>query len=164
MQLLLLRHGIAIQSQGTDTDAQRPLTSRGRQRTAAAVKGLARIADRPEAILTSPKRRAHQTAGIAGEAFDLSPEVVGVLSNGPPSAIRRMLARRSETSLMLVGHEPWMSGLIESLCTDTRRRGWLELKKAGCALIDAPLHADDLPGRATLHWLIPPRALRALAE
>lgn len=164
MRLLLLRHGIATPYESLDTDAERTLTARGRQRTAAAVKGLIRIADRPEAILTSPKRRAHQTAKIAGEAFELQPEVVNVLGDGTPSTIRRTLVRRPEASLMLVGHEPWMSGLIESLCTDSRPQGWLELKKAGCALIDAPLRADEPPGRATLHWLLPPRVLRELAE
>ena len=101
---------------------------------------------------------------IAGEAFELQPEVVSVLADGSPSSIRRALTRRAEASLMLVGHEPWMSGLIESLCTDTRTRGWLELKKAGCALIEAPLRSDEPAGRAALHWLLPPRVLRTLAE
>ena len=82
-----------------------------------------------------------------------------VLSDGPPRDIVDMLRRRGEPCILLVGHEPWMSELIELLCAGPVSHGFIELKKAACALIDA-----DLSGTATLRWLLPPRVLRALAE
>jgi len=64
--------------------------------------------------------------------------------------------------VMLVGHEPWMSELIERLCVPRQSAGFIDLKKAGCALVEAPLHRDEPAGRGVLRWLIPPRALRSM--
>ncbi len=163
MQLYVFRHGIA-EPGGADTlDADRPLSPMGIERTLAAVQGLARFADRPNVILTSPKDRARQTAGILGDVFDLTPQIVAVLAEGSPVDVIHMLRNRDEQSVLIVGHEPTLSELIESLCTQKTLPGFIELKKASCALIDAPLHPEDAPGPGVLKWLLPPRALRAMA-
>lgn len=143
-------------------DADRPLSPLGIERTIAAANGLAHFADRPNVILTSTKDRARQTAGILGDLFDLMPEVVPVLADGSAVDVIHMLRQRDEPSVMIVGHEPILSEVIESLCTQKTLPGFIELKKASCALVDAPLHPDDAPGPGVLKWLLPPRALRAL--
>ncbi len=163
MQLLLFRHGIAEPPEEADSDASRALTPRGADRTLLAAHGLARVTDRPQAILTSPKTRALQTAAIAAEVFDMAPEPVDVLADGDPRRVLAMLRRRAEASVMLIGHEPWMSELIETLCMPKAPHGFLELKKAGAALVDAPIRLDEPPGTGVLRWLIPPRVLRSLA-
>lgn len=164
MLLYVFRHGIA-EPGGVDTlDADRPLSSLGIERTLAAAHGLARFADRPNVILTSDKDRARQTAGILGDLFDLLPQTVPQLADGSAVDVIHMLRKRDETSVLIVGHEPVLSEVIESLCTQKSMPSFIELKKASCALIDAPLHPDDAPGPAVLKWLLPPRALRALGE
>lgn len=164
MQLYVFRHGIADPADRDMSDADRPLSPIGTERTLAAARGLARFADRPEAILTSPKDRARQTAGILADVFDLTPITSDVLAEGPALDVIHMLRERDEQRIMIVGHEPTLSGVIETLCTQKNLPGFIEMKKAACALVDAPLHPEDPPGPGRLKWLLPPRALRTLGE
>src|ERR1700730_3326149 len=70
MNVLLIRHAPAVRT-GTAglRDHDRPLTRRGRQRFRQAARGLARITERPDILLTSPLVRARDTAEIAAAAF-----------------------------------------------------------------------------------------------
>ena len=162
MQLLLFRHGIAEEQTGDQPDAQRALTERGIERTSLGARGLARIIDPPQTILTSPRKRAVQTADIVGQVFDLEPQVSPVLAEGDARDIYEMVAARSEECLMLVGHEPDLSQLVELICTGDDSAGFVDLKKAGCALVEIPRH-DGRHGGGVLRWLMTPHALRALA-
>ena len=161
MQLLIFRHGIAQDAAGDQSDADRALTDEGIERTAAAARGLARIIDPPRTILTSPRKRAVQTADIVGQVFDVEPQIFPVLGEGDARDIYEMVTARSDESLMLVGHEPDLSQLVELICTGDDSGGFVALKKAGCALVELP--DDDSPHRGVLRWLMTPRALRAMA-
>ena len=70
MQLLIVRHGIAVE-RGTPgiPDDDRPLTPEGEKKFKQAARGIARALDKPYAILTSPLPRAHRTAELLAEAF-----------------------------------------------------------------------------------------------
>jgi len=164
MQIYVFRHGIA-EPRGMDKpDADRALTQLGFDRTHLAAQGLARFADRPDVILTSPLLRARQTAEIIANLFGMTPKIAPVLADNPAVQVIHMLRDREEERVMIVGHEPTLSEVIESLCTHKSLPAFIELKKAACALIDAPLHPEDAPGPGTLKWLLPPRALRAIAQ
>jgi phosphohistidine phosphatase len=160
MQLVLFRHGIAEAREANVPDADRALTKKGLKRTKAAAAGLTTLIDPPEAILTSPKVRAYQTAELAGEALAQDVTQWDLLAEADAEELAHALKQRAEASLVLVGHEPTFSELIELLCYG-RRHGQTELKKAGCAILDAPFTHGD---RATLQALLPPRVLRTLAE
>lgn len=160
MRLLVFRHGIAEDHSADGTDAARALTDQGVERTRAAARGLARIAEAPEVILSSPKVRARQTAREAAAAFGREVEVMDDLADGPPGAVLQALAARAEGSAMIVGHEPMLSELIEQVCTGGRRLGFVDMRKAGCACLDVSFD----PGGAvtgTLLWLATPKMLRA---
>jgi len=58
-----------------------------------------------------------------------------------------------------VGHEPNLGTLL-SACLHDRARLKIEFKKGGAACIEFTSRIE--PGRACLHWLMPPRVLRAL--
>ncbi len=162
MQLLIFRHGIAEDLPATGRDFDRRLTPRGVERTTASARGLTELCDAPELILTSPKVRAVQTAQIAAEAFDRPVEADEVIAEGTAADIRDMLTGRKERRLMLVGHEPTLSELIERLIADRPLRGGLLLKKAGAALVDIGLGRGEESDPGILHWLLPPRALRII--
>jgi len=162
MLILMFRHGIAEDYSASGHDADRRLTPRGEDRTLAAARGLVQLVDPPQVILTSPKVRAQQTARIAASVFDLEVETFNVLANGSAPHIIEELARREEASVMLVGHEPTLSQTAELLVTGSRPAGGYVLKKAGAALIEADLVRTGDRASGILHWLIPPRALRAL--
>lgn len=163
MQLILFRHGIAEDRAADGTDASRALTAEGVEKTRAAAAGLARLIERPDAILTSPKVRAMQTAQIVGEALGRPPEVLHALAGESVERVHQALARRREALLIAVGHEPTLSRLIERLCTGGEAAGFIELKKAGAACLDAPLSDQGTVGSARLLWLATPRMLRSLA-
>jgi len=164
MQILLFRHGIAEPRSADKPDSDRMLTPRGIERTITAANGLARIADCPQVILTSPKLRALQTANILAEVFNKSPQIVQELAEGSAEQILQVLKKYSEDYVLLVGHEPAMSELAILLCAQGQSPDFLELKKAGCILLESPLRRDESSGRSSLCWLMPPRVLRTLAE
>lgn len=165
MQVILFRHGIAADAKAGQSDAQRPLTSRGIERTMAAAQGLARVLQRPTHILTSPKMRATQTAAILGEVFDISPTIEPTLASGTHEKIISVLRQYVSPEIILVGHEPTLSQLAELLCTRGLADNFIELKKAGCVLIDAPCGKGEIKRRQAgrLIWSLSPRVLRALA-
>ena len=164
MQLYVFRHGIAEPGGLDRPDADRPLSAQGIQRTVAAARGLAYFIDQPNVILTSPKDRARQTAGLLGDVFDLTPIIEPILDNGMAVEVIHMLRQRDEQKIVIVGHEPTLSEVIENLCTQKNLPSFIEMKKAACARVDAPMHPDDPPGPGILKWLMPPRALRALGD
>src|SRR5690606_30458577 len=69
MLLVLLRHGIAQDRVEGGVDADRRLTPRGLRRTREAVQGLRALGVAPRVVLSSPYRRARETAELAIEAL-----------------------------------------------------------------------------------------------
>jgi phosphohistidine phosphatase len=160
MRLLVFRHGIAEDHAADGTDAGRELTGQGVERTRAAARGLARIVEAPDVVLSSPKLRALQTAREAAAAFGREVEVMDDLADGPPDAALAALAARPEASAMIVGHEPMLSELIEQVCTGGRRLGFVDMRKAGCACLEVSFDRSGA-ATATLLWLATPKILRA---
>jgi phosphohistidine phosphatase len=163
MRLLIIRHASAVPS-GTPgiADDDRPLTPRGRARFRVAAQGLARIAHRPDALLTSPLPRARATAEIAARSFGrLEPVVEPALAHGSVAEIVAVLARQpGDADVAIVGHEPVLSTLLARL-VGAADGGRFAFKKGGAALVDLPGGARA-PGR--LVWFVKPRILRALAD
>ena len=61
---------------------------------------------------------------------------------------------------MLVGHEPNMSTFMVAALAGTGARMKIDFKKGAAACLEFAGRVE--PGRATLRWLLPPRALRAM--
>jgi phosphohistidine phosphatase len=162
VKLLLVRHAAAVPS-GTPgvPDDERPLTSEGAAKFRVAAKGLARIARRPDVLLTSPLPRARATADIAAQAFKrIEPTVEPALAHGSVDQILTALGRRpSDATIALVGHEPTLSMILARLlgAADAER---LAFKKGGAALVDLP---DGPSAGGQLVWFLKPKVLRELA-
>jgi phosphohistidine phosphatase len=163
MKLLIIRHAIAV-PRGTPSipDDERPLTLRGERRFRRAARGLARIARRPDAILTSPLPRALRTAQIAAKAWGrLEPKVQAALASGRVETVLALLAAQPrEATIAIVGHEPDLSALLARLL-GTPERERLTFRKGGAAMV-------EIAGRPThggrLIWYLAPKVLRALAR
>lgn len=164
MLLILFRHGIAEDDGPDGTDASRRLTPEGREKTLAASLGLSTFAEIRDIILTSPLTRAEQTAEIAAEVFGRPVETWNLLAGGAPQKIIKHVCRRPETVVMMVGHEPTFSMIVELLCAPDRTGGFVQLKKAGCACVDVTTAADHALVDAQLQWLATPKMLRRLAS
>lgn len=161
MQLLIIRHAIAV-DRGTPgiPDEERPLTPEGALKFREAAKSLARLVDRPDALLTSPWLRAKQTAAIAGGAWgQLEPKETAALASGSFEELAAVLDRYpDDATVAVVGHEPWVSALLARLL-GTRHDDRLTFKKGGAALVDVP---GRLAEGGSLAWFLPPKVLRRL--
>jgi phosphohistidine phosphatase len=163
MRLLIIRHAIAV-PHGTKgvPDDERPLTPRGRKRFRRAARGLARVATRPDVLLTSPLPRAKETAEIAAEAWGkLKPQEVEALAGGSVDQIAAELDRHAQAeTVAIVGHEPDLSGFLAHLL-GTKASERLTFRKGGAACVEVPGSASN---GGTLTWYLPPRVLRLVAD
>ena len=165
MNLYILRHGIAadkLKWKGSDSD--RPLTKEGIRKMKKGAKGMRRLGIHLDWILTSPYRRAYDTAKIVAKEFKLKKrlKITQMLAtDGDPKALVRHLGRnfRSWESVLLAGHEPYLNRLIGILLAGTEKSG-LELEKGGVV----KLVSDSLTyGQcARLEWFISPKVLKKL--
>lgn len=163
MKLYLLRHAIAEARSESGADEDRALTPKGRARMIRAAQGLKKMRVRPEVILTSPARRARETAEIVAARLDGVPvETMPELAaaKDPGSVVVALRARSDAKGLVIVGHQPGLGELASLLLSGSTSRLMLDLKKGSLACLDLEL-AGGAP-RATLRWLVTPRLLRSL--
>lgn len=156
IELYLLRHAHAGDPAGWDgPDEQRPLSPKGEKQTDRLARFLAGIGFQPDAIITSPKTRAAQTAEIlaqrVGMPVGVDPRLAGDLGTSTLEAVLRDAG--DPLRPVLVGHDPDFSSLVGMLCA-----GNVPMRKGALARIDVrrPLQ----PGRGELRWLVPPDLLR----
>jgi phosphohistidine phosphatase len=134
-QLWLLRHGDA-EPHGMRPDAERQLTERGRRQAQAAGMTFARMGVAFGAILASPKARARETAELAlaqtsepqRELLELHPLLAGGVQ--AREALDLLTGVGDGGPLLLVGHEPDLSGIVGELAG-----GRVDLKKGGLAVV-----------------------------
>lgn len=159
MLLYVLRHAIAEEPLLGRADSSRRVTGKGRRKAERVLSHARRIGVRPAVVLTSPYRRAVETAAIAqGELrLDASPLVTEALSpDGSLLALWDVIRdHRFEGDLMVVGHNPQLSLL--AMCLLGGREDALWLKKAGLMALDVGGAAPLL--RATLSWLLTPKSV-----
>ena len=163
MKALLVRHAAAL-PRGTPgiLDAERPLTSSGEIRFRTVARGLARIASRPDVLLTSPFLRAHATADIVARAFKrIEPTIEPALAGQRVDEIVAALSTHPlDATVAVVGHEPMLGALLAHMLGSAQAER-LAFKKGGAALVDLP-DGPAAPGR--LIWFLNPRVLRTLAD
>jgi phosphohistidine phosphatase len=134
-QLWLLRHADA-EPHGTRPDADRRLTERGNRQAEVAGLALARMPVSFAATLSSPKARARETAelALAQMSEEQSPglELHESLSGGfqARQALDALAGSGGEGPVLLVGHEPDLSGIVGDLTG-----GHADLKKGGLAVV-----------------------------
>jgi phosphohistidine phosphatase len=164
MDVYLVRHAIAHERSHSrwPKDALRPLTTAGKQRFRKAARGLAYVLPKSALLLTSPFVRARDTALILARVAKLrAPIEVSELASGKPAREAfELLRSRKRAAIVLVGHEPNLSIFLSAALAEDRASLKIEFKKGGAACVE--FAGAIQPGGATLKWLMPPRALRAL--
>jgi len=165
--LYVLRHGIAITrgDPGYPLDSDRPLTSKGIKKMRQIASGIRRLDVEFDVILTSPYRRALETAFVIGREYKrgetiqttpaLKPEVL------PEEVVRTLQDKYASCrNLLLVGHEPQLSALISTLTSGSAGARPLMKKGGLCKLQIDKLQIGKC---ATLMWLLTPKQLSKLA-
>lgn len=109
-QLLLLRHGEAAEGS----------PDRDRYLTAVGIEGLNRVlkgcAARPSVLITSPYRRAHETAEIARELLSINERPIisqALTPDATPEALWDEVRTLGEDSVLVVTHQPLISHAAE---------------------------------------------------
>jgi phosphohistidine phosphatase len=138
----LLRHGEAAEGRPDD---QRPLTELGERQARAAGLALAKIGVNIDLCLSSPKKRALDTARLACEALGVEATVDDRLKGGPFDPEELV----GDADALLVGHDPDFSAAVHA-ATGAQVR----MKKGGLAGLE----------RGELKVLLRPAETFALSE
>jgi phosphohistidine phosphatase len=158
MQLFVIRHAVAEDAEPGRPDADRALTDTGKAKLRQAVRGLRALDVRFERVLTSPWKRAAQTAEQIASITSGSVSPTELLTGPPTTALLAMIAERNETTAV-VGHEPWLGELAAWLAFGDAKHGdALVIKKCGVLWLEG----TAVPGGMQVRASIPPRLLRAI--
>jgi len=162
VKLYILRHGDAAEhGDPRFKENERPLTPKGIQRTKELAHALRQMEIPFDFILSSPLTRARETADvlIRGIKFGGKLELTDALSpSGSMEDLVKQLGilRPTPSHVLLVGHEPYLSGFISLLCMGGPGLP-LVLKKG--ALCRMEVEHPSCGKCATLEWLIQPRLI-----
>jgi phosphohistidine phosphatase len=156
MEIYILRHGIAEEADAGTPDAERALTDSGREKLRAVLERARHGGVKPSLILTSPYRRAVQTAHMAAQVLGCNKMVeseILVPSSAPKSVWEAICARRREPALLIAGHEPLLGMTVGYLLGAPALQ--VDLKKAALVRIDQ----ESFGGapRGILKWMLTPR-------
>lgn len=157
MQIYLLRHGIAEEGGAGLPDSERALTAEGKKRLREVVGRTASTGVSPDLILSSPYRRAMETARIAAELFRHKHEILSTQALIPPSAPsdvwQEIRIHKDSASLLLVGHEP-LFGMLAAYLLGTPELQ-VDFKKG--AIVAIELSEVGLRPRGILKWMLTPK-------
>ena len=115
MRVFLVRHAEAAPG---EPDALRPLTSGGRE--AARALGEALAGKRLDAVVSSPLRRARETADEVAAAAGLTAEPHEGLGPGATLATLRDAVAGRGTTVAAIGHQPDCGDIVEELTGERR--------------------------------------------
>jgi len=150
MRVYLVRHGKASKDPTIPTDAERPLTDRGRADVLGIAQIMAAAGVQIHQIRHSGLVRARQTADIFGEHLNPPGGVLPV--NGlhyadPVEELARELRLETEP-VMLVGHNPFMERLAAALLMFNTGHTpvWFATSSTACL--------DYLEGEWSIKWVL----------
>jgi phosphohistidine phosphatase len=156
-RLYFMRHGDAGDpADFPGPDSERPLSDVGVLRTTRSARHFTMGQIRPDLVLTSPYKRACDTARILAEELGV-PDAVQVEPALAPGfdtpALKRLLEKYSGRGrIVIVGHEPDFSHVIGALIGG----GCVEMKKGAIARVDV---FDPGKPAGQLKWLVTPMVL-----
>ena len=155
MRVHLLRHGIA--EDHAASDAERALTPEGRKKLKQVLQVAAASGLEPSMIVSSPYKRAMQTAEIAAAEFKFKDKIVELGALVPDSTPRKawdeLRAFRDQPEVIVVGHEPLFSQLAAFLLGTPELM--IDFKKGGILSIEMT-QVGNAP-RAALRWYLTPK-------
>jgi len=163
MRLYLMRHASAEEDGEPDNPSDPGLTQEGMIKARSAARGLVSLGIQPDALLTSPLRRAVQTAEIVAQELSIREDKLvrsETLQPGAnPAQLLEELSRIEENEVLCFGHAPHLDDVIAHLLGC--RRPVTILKKAAVVCMELDPVEE---GRGILIWLFPQRALRRMAK
>jgi phosphohistidine phosphatase len=154
MELYLLRHGVAEDGNAHIPDAERALTNEGRRKLRQALESASAAGLAPSLILTSPLKRAVQTAELAQDVLKYKSQLLRTKALAPGATVEQVWdevrVHRDERSLLLIGHNPLFSELSGYLLGSNDLQ--VDFKKGAILRIDLE-HFPHKP-KGVLRWYL----------
>ena len=162
--LLIMRHAKSDYPPGISDDFDRPLNKRGRADLPRIARLLAAYGPRPEVVLASAARRAHQTATGLVESLGLPASVLHLddaLYLSSPSTLTQAAAGLPDSAQtgLIIAHNPGLEEWIREL-TGAR----IYLPTAGLAAVELGVHSWEEIGRGRLLYFVVPRLVKAMTQ
>jgi phosphohistidine phosphatase len=160
MNLYLMRHANAgLRRDNPLLDEKRALIKEGKEQCILMARTLSALKVQVDVIVSSPLKRAMQTAQLVGTemGYDAKVEISPALGlDAGYGDFQQMLARYAKyDGVLAVGHNPNLFNFLGRLITGNGGAA-VRMRKGSVARIDLDRHPP------LLHWLIDPRSARAI--
>jgi phosphohistidine phosphatase len=161
MIIYFLRHASAGEPfANPKKDEKRALDKEGIEQCGYVGRALAAIEAQVDVIISSPLKRATQTASLVGNEMGYEGKLQIEASLRPGATVadfRRLLEKYPrQESIMVVGHNPNLSQFLGTMISESGCEASIELKKGAVARVDMRRSSG------TLLWCLTPKALRTL--
>ena len=156
MRVYILRHGIAEDAAPGGSDASRALTPEGIQKLRTVLERAREAGVRPTVILTSPLKRAVQTAQMARAPLGVKQELItteALVPTSTPQRVWREIRAQEIERVLIAGHEPLLSQAVAFLLRCPALQ--LDLKKGALVSVEVDGGASEPHG--ILKWVLTPR-------
>ncbi len=157
MEIYLLRHGIAEDRSASGRDADRRLTEEGRAKLRSVLERAHSAGVTPSLILSSPLRRAIETAEIAARELGYEGKIVRAAALEPDSSPKQVWdeirKHTDETAVLIAGHEPLFSATVAWMLGSTREM--VHFRKGALVRLDVAT-LGPTPA-AVLEWMLIPK-------
>jgi phosphohistidine phosphatase len=159
--IYIVRHASAGQHlSNPEKDEKRPLDAEGIEQCGFIGRALAALNAQPDVIISSPLKRATQTASLVGNELGYEgkmPLEPALRPEATFAEFRRLLDKYSKhEAIMIVGHNPSITEFLARLITKSGSQALIEFKKGAVARV------ETVRNSATLNWLFTPKIARAI--
>ena len=161
MIVYFLRHANAGQRMlNPKKDEKRALDKEGIEQCGYVGRALAALDTQVDTIISSPLKRATQTAALVGNEMGYEGKLqieAGLRPEASFADFRKMLDKYSrQEAVMVVGHNPNLSEFLGRIVSGTGCEASLDLRKGAVARVEVRRNAGSL------HWCLTPRVLISL--
>lgn len=167
MDFFILRHGQAQELSATvKSDSKRMLTVAGKKEVEDIAKGIKNLGIQFDYVVTSPLKRSQQTAIIVSDKLKTKNSLLEWNELKPEGArdefYKKISKLKDDSSVLIVGHEPYLSTLIGEIITNGKSYCSIDLKKGGLAKIRIISKHPKFHGE--LKWLMTPRQVKKITK
>ncbi len=160
MIIYIVRHASAGEHlNNAKKDEKRPLDADGIEQCGFVGRALAALNAQPDVIISSPLKRATQTASLIGNELGYEGKLVLDAALRPEASFadfRRMLEKYAKhEAIMVVGHNPSISEFLARIIAKSGE-AQVDFKKGAVARVETSRHS------ATLNWFFTPKIAREI--
>src|SRR6266849_7560346 len=161
MIIYFVRHASAGQQvANARKDEKRPLDADGIEQCGVVGRALAALNTQPDVIISSPLKRATQTASLIGNELGYEGKLQlepALRPEGTFPEFRRMLEKYAKhEAIMVVGHNPSITEFLARMIAKSGCEALVDFKKGAVARAETFRHA------ATLNWFFTPKIAREI--